>query len=50
MLLEHYEKLHMSKSYYYATRVQKTTHMQLLCNYPLGITTTMQLSLGNMGS
>jgi hypothetical protein len=38
-------KNHVSWNY---TAVQlkfkKTTHLQLLCNYPLGISTTMQLS------
>jgi hypothetical protein len=26
-------------------KLKKTIHIQLLCNYPLGITTTMQLCL-----
>jgi hypothetical protein len=34
-------KLCPSKSHYPTTRAQKTIRMQLLCNYPLGITTTM---------
>ncbi len=34
----------MSKPHYPATKVQKPTYIQLLCNYPLGITITMQLS------
>jgi hypothetical protein len=40
----HYEKSHLSKPHYPTTKTQKTTHIQLLYNYPLGITTTMQLS------
>jgi len=32
------------KSHYLTTKTQKTTHIQLLCNYPLGITTSVQLS------
>jgi hypothetical protein len=40
----HYEKLHLLKPHYLATKIQKTTHIQLLCNYPLGITTIVQLS------
>jgi hypothetical protein len=39
----HYEKLHPSKPHYPATKTQKTIHIQLLCNYPLGITTIVQL-------
>ncbi len=31
---KHYEKLHFSKPYYPTTKTQKTTHIQLLCNYP----------------
>lgn len=50
MLLEHYDKLHLLKPYYYAIKAQKTTRMQLLCIYPLGIITTMQVSPGNMGN
>jgi hypothetical protein len=50
MLLKHYEKLHLLKPYYYATRAQKKIRIQLLCNYPLSITTIMQLSPGNMGN
>jgi hypothetical protein len=30
----HYEKLHPLKLHYLATKIQKTTHIQLLCNYP----------------
>jgi hypothetical protein len=40
----HYEKLHPSKPHYPIIKIQKTTHIQLLCNYPLGITTSVQLS------
>lgn len=32
----HYEKSHLLKTHL-ATKVQKTTHVQLLCNYPLKI-------------
>jgi hypothetical protein len=40
-----YEKLCLLKSHCLAIRVQKTTHIQLLCNHPLwGITIIMQLS------
>jgi hypothetical protein len=31
----HYEKLCLPKPHYLATKTQKTTHIQLLCNYPL---------------
>ncbi len=41
----HYEKLHSPKPHYLAIKIQKTIHIQLLCNYPLNITTIMQLSL-----
>jgi hypothetical protein len=40
----HYEKLHPLKPHCFTTTTQKTTHIQVLCNYPLNITTTMQLS------
>jgi len=40
----HYEKSHPPKPHYLATKIQKTIRIKLLCNYPLGITTTMQLS------
>jgi hypothetical protein len=33
----HYEKSHSSKPHYHATKTQKTTHVQLFCNYLLGI-------------
>jgi hypothetical protein len=33
-----------TETHYFATKTQKTTHIQLLCNYPLGITTIIQLS------
>jgi hypothetical protein len=33
--LFHYEKLCLSKPHYFVTKTQKTTHIQLLCNYPL---------------
>ncbi len=41
---KHYEKLHMSKSHCPTTKAQKTIHIQLLCNHPLGITTIMEIS------
>jgi len=41
---DYYKKSRMLKPYYPTPKTQKTTHIQLLCNYPLGITTTMQLS------
>jgi len=37
----HYEKPHSLKPHYLTTKTQKTTHIQLLCNYPLDITITM---------
>jgi hypothetical protein len=40
----HYEKSCPLKPHYPATKTQKTTHTKLLCNYPLGKTTIMQLS------
>jgi len=33
----HYDKSHLLKTHHLATKVQKTTHIQLLCNYPLKI-------------
>jgi hypothetical protein len=42
---KHYEKSHTSKPHYTTIKIQKTTQIQLLCNYPLGITTIVQLSL-----
>jgi hypothetical protein len=47
----HYEKSCSSKPHYSITKVQITTHIQLLCNYPLGITTILfcNYSLGNKG-
>jgi hypothetical protein len=41
----HYEKLHPSKPHYLATKTQKTIHIQLFCNYLLGITSSVQLTL-----
>ncbi len=41
---QHYEKLHPLKPHCPIIEAQKTIHIQLLCNYPLGITITMQLS------
>ncbi len=40
----HYEKLCSSKSHYPIIKTQKITHIQVLCNYLLGITTSVQLS------
>jgi hypothetical protein len=40
----HYEKLCLLKPHYPTIRAQKTTRIQLLNNYPFGITTLMQLS------
>ncbi len=45
-LHKHYEKLPLLKPHYLATKIHKTTHMQLLCNYPLCITIIMQLCFG----
>jgi hypothetical protein len=42
---EHYEKLCPSKPHCFAIKIQKTTRIQLLCNYPFGITHIMQLFL-----
>jgi hypothetical protein len=39
-----YEKFCPPKSHGLATKVQKSTLIQLLCNYPFDFTTTMQLS------
>jgi hypothetical protein len=44
----HYEKSHPSKPHYPTTKTQKITHIQLLYNYPLSITTIVQLSPKNM--
>jgi len=40
----HYEKLHLSKPHYLVIKTLKTTHIQLLCNYFLGIITSVELS------
>jgi hypothetical protein len=40
----HNEKLHSLKPRYLTTKTQKTIPIQLLCNYFLGITTSVQLS------
>jgi hypothetical protein len=40
----HYEKSRPPKPYYLATRIQKIIYIELLCNYPLSITTIVQLS------
>jgi hypothetical protein len=37
-------KLYLSKPHYPATKDQKKTHIQLSFNYPLGISTIVQLS------
>jgi hypothetical protein len=44
LTMKHYKNLCSSKPHYRITKIQKKIHIQLLCNYPLGITTTMQLS------
>jgi hypothetical protein len=40
----YYKKSCPSKPHHPATKAQKTIHIQLLWNYPLGITTIVQLS------
>jgi hypothetical protein len=40
----HNEKLHSLKPCYLTTKTQKTIPIQLLCNYFLGITISVQLS------
>ncbi len=37
VLYKHYEKSRPFKPHYPTTKIQKTTHIQLLCNYPLEI-------------
>jgi hypothetical protein len=37
------------KTHYPTTKAKKTTHIQLFCNYLLGISTIMQLSLWKYG-
>ncbi len=44
ILCIHYEKSCLLKPHYPTIKTQKTICVQLLCNYPLGITTTVQLS------
>jgi hypothetical protein len=39
-----YEKSCSLKPHYPATKTQRTIHIQLLCNYFLGITINVQLS------
>ncbi len=41
--------LYLSKPHYPSIKAKKKTHIQLLCNYPLGITTSMQLSFWKYG-
>jgi hypothetical protein len=36
-----YEKSCLLKPHYLAAKTRKTIHIQLLCNYPLGITTSV---------
>jgi hypothetical protein len=36
-----YEKLHPLKTHYPTTKTQRTTHIQLFCNYFLGIITNV---------
>jgi hypothetical protein len=45
----HYVKLRPPKPHYHVLKTQKTYCIQLLCNYPLGITTIVQLSLYKYG-
>ncbi len=47
MVHTHYENLCLLKPRYLAAKTLKTTHIQL-CNYPLGITTIVQLSPKNI--
>jgi hypothetical protein len=44
MFIRHYEKSHSLKPHYPTTKTKKKTHIQLLYNSPLGITTIVQLS------
>jgi hypothetical protein len=39
-----YEKSRPLKPHYHATKIQRTIHIQLLCNNLLGITINVQLS------
>jgi hypothetical protein len=43
MHFNHTIMMHYKKSRYPTTKAQKTTHIQLLCNYSLDITTILQL-------
>jgi hypothetical protein len=43
-MVKHYDKLCPLKPHYLITKTQKMIHIQLYCNYPLGITTNVQLS------
>jgi hypothetical protein len=45
----HYDKSHLPKPHYLTTKTQKTTYIQLSCNYLLGITTIVQLSFYKYG-
>jgi hypothetical protein len=40
----HYEKLCLLAPHDLQLKLKKTIHIQLLCNYPFGITTVVQLS------
>jgi len=40
----HFEKLCLLKPHYHATKVRKMICIQLLCKYPLGSTTIVQVS------
>jgi hypothetical protein len=42
---KHYEKLCPLKPHYPTIKTQNKIHIQLLCNYLLGITISVQLSL-----
>jgi len=43
-MVKHCEKLCPLKPHYLTTETQKTIHIQLCYNYPLGIKTNVQLS------
>jgi hypothetical protein len=39
----HYEKSCLPKPHYLTTKTQKKIHIQMICNYPFGIITIVQL-------
>ncbi len=45
----YYKNLCLLKPHKHVIKIQKTIHIQLLCNYPLGITTSVQLSSSKYG-